>query len=126
MTTDIRGIAETLNKELKESGMRISLIPEFRIKHGIYSLIDNARDSELMYDEETEKELFCFEDIAGDYSDEPDNNVLEVLLTDESIEFWSILLKTQFSEAPEFAELAINAMTKAKELGFNYLKFTQY
>ena len=125
MNTNILNIAQTLNAELKENGMRISLIPDFRIKFGIFNLIEKGQNSPLLSDEDG-NEILCFEDIAGDYSDEPDDNLLEVLLDDESISFWTVIIAEEFNENPEYVVTIVDAMKKAQTLGFRYLRFRQH
>ena len=41
------------------------------------------------------------------------------------IDFWSIMLKNEFEDSMDFVDNAVGAMNKAKELGFNYLRFSQ-
>jgi len=119
-------ILQEVKKLLADTNLKINLTPELRVKHGIYSLIEKGRNSPLLEDEDTGEEILDFTEITGDFSDEPDNNFLEIVLNDESISFWIAIIAEEFNDAPEYVTMLVDNIKSAQKLGFWYVRLTQY
>jgi hypothetical protein len=119
-------ILQEVKKLLADTNLKINLTPELRVKHGIYSLIEKGRNSPLLEDEDTGEEILDFTEITGDFSDEPDNNFLEIVLNDEAISFWIAIIAEEFSDAPEYVTMLVDDIKSAQKLGFWYVRLTQY
>jgi len=125
---NIQEHAQGLTEALKDTDLKMNLTPELRVKHGIYSLIDVGQneDHPLLVDEDTGEEILNFQDTVGGYSDEPDENYLEIALDDESISFWISIIADVFNDAPEYVTHLTDNIKSAQKLGFAYVRLTQY
>jgi len=110
-------VREDLEKDLNELNLKLEIIPTYRFGNGLLSVIEIGSENS----EHNDIDLLKF---IGNVSDEPDQHLLEIFLSNESFEFWFPI----FGEVLINNETALsnlkNSLEKAKKLGYFYVRLT--
>ena len=122
---NVQTIRKQLNQDLSETSLNIpEIMPVLKFGKGIYALIEKGQDSSLLNDDEFFTEINEFDDAVGSYSNDTDDNFLEIYLSDHSIGFWSTILcevLTEDDDAKRITDI-VGDLIKAESLGYDYVR----